>query len=215
MSDNTTTEEELQETPPEEELTVVEQLNLPDRLKQTAQTIDDQFGDTVTFTDSFGELTVEAPVDQLTNLFAFAKSTLQVQYLIDVSAVHWPAGYYEAEQELATSGWPHSTVEQDGHFDVVYILRSLTPPNRFRIRIKLSDIDPVVPSADPYWRSANFMEREVYDLMGISFTDHPNLTRIMMPDEWVGHPLRKDYGLGGVEVEFDGKTVPPADERDY
>ena len=61
---------------------------------------------------------------------------------------------------------------------------------------------PTVPSVTGVWPTANYMEREAYDMFGIVFDGHPNLTRILMPDEWVGHPLRKDYGVGKVPVEF-------------
>jgi NADH-quinone oxidoreductase subunit C len=68
--------------------------------------------------------------------------------------------------------------------------------------------------ADIY-RSADVMEREAYDFFGVDFEGHPDLRRILMPDEWEGHPLRKDYPLGGVEVQYHGATVPPPDQRSY
>ena len=64
--------------------------------------------------------------------------------------------------------------------------------------------EPEVPSLAPIWPGANFFEREVFDMFGIEFTDHPDMTRILMPDEWIGHPLRKDYQVGAVPVQFKG-----------
>ncbi len=62
----------------------------------------------------------------------------------------------------------------------------------------------MVPSLTPLWPGANFFEREVFDMFGITFTDHPDMTRILMPDEWIGHPLRKDFQVGMVPVQFKG-----------
>ena len=62
----------------------------------------------------------------------------------------------------------------------------------------------MIPSLTPIWPGANFFEREVFDMFGIEFTDHPDMTRILMPDEWIGHPLRKDYQVGAVPVQFKG-----------
>lgn len=73
---------------------------------------------------------------------------------------------------------------------------------RWTIHVIAEGDPPTVPSVTDLWPTANFMEREAYDLMGIHFEGHPNLTRIMLPDEWEGHPLRKDYGVGKVAVEF-------------
>ncbi len=73
---------------------------------------------------------------------------------------------------------------------------------RLRARIPVEADDPTCPSLVPVYPGANFFEREIYDLFGISFDDHPDMTRILMPDEWVGHPLRKDYAVGSVPVQF-------------
>lgn len=73
---------------------------------------------------------------------------------------------------------------------------------RLRLLVPVPVDDPEVPSLVPVYPGANFYEREVFDLFGITFTDHPDMTRILMPDDWVGHPLRKDYGVGSVPVQF-------------
>ena len=82
-------------------------------------------------------------------------------------------------------------------FEVVYHLFSTSTKKRVRLKVKLSDDDPRVDSLVPIWPSANFFEREVFDLFGIRFNEHPNLKRIMMPEGWNGHPLRKDYPVEG------------------
>ena len=72
------------------------------------------------------------------------------------------------------------------------------------LRVPVPGDDPEVPSLTPIWPGANFFEREAFDMFGIRFSDHPDLTRILMPDEWIGHPLRKDYQVGEVPVQFKG-----------
>ena len=87
-------------------------------------------------------------------------------------------------------------------FDVVVNLLSLQHGLRLRLLVEVGGDDPSVPSLSPTYPGANFFEREVWDLFGISFEGHPDLTRILMPDDWFGYPLRKDYGVGSVPVQF-------------
>ena len=87
-------------------------------------------------------------------------------------------------------------------FEVNLNLTCLDPHERVRVKVQLDADDPSMPSLTDVWRTANFHEREVYDFFGITFDRHPNLTRLFMPDEWIGHPLRKDYSVGGVPVEY-------------
>jgi NADH-quinone oxidoreductase subunit C len=75
------------------------------------------------------------------------------------------------------------------------------------------DADPHVPSTTDVYPTNDWHERETWDFFGIVFDGHPALARIAMPDDWVGHPQRKDYPLGGIPVEYKGATIPPADER--
>ena len=82
-------------------------------------------------------------------------------------------------------------------FQVSYHLLSHTYKEYIRLRVLLDDANPSIPSITPVWPSANYYEREVFDLFGIRFEGHPNMRRIMMPDDWVGHPLRKDYPVEG------------------
>jgi len=91
-------------------------------------------------------------------------------------------------------------------FEVVYLLTWYAPPARLRVRAVVEGDPPAVASATGLWAGANWLEREVYDMFGIRFTGHPRLTRILMPDDWEGHPLRKDFPLTEEPVEFLGHT---------
>jgi NADH-quinone oxidoreductase subunit C len=82
-------------------------------------------------------------------------------------------------------------------FELNYHLVSIPLRQKVRLRVRLSGDDPVVDSLVPVWPGANWLEREVFDLFGIRFTDHPDLRRILLPDDWEGHPLRKDYPVEG------------------
>ena len=95
----------------------------------------------------------------------------------------------------------------------VYHLTSMTYRRRIRVEVAVSVEDPHVPSVTALYPGADWQEREAYDLFGIIFDSHPALTRILMPDDWDGHPQRKDYPLGGVPVQYKGATIPPPDER--
>jgi NADH-quinone oxidoreductase subunit C len=95
----------------------------------------------------------------------------------------------------------------------VYQLRSSTHRHRLRLKCAVPEHDPRVPSLALLWPAFNWQERETYDMYGIVFDGHPALTRILMPDDWPGHPQRKDYPLGGIPVEYKGGTIPPPDER--
>ncbi|RJE85593.1 NADH-quinone oxidoreductase subunit C [Paenibacillus sp. 1011MAR3C5] len=86
-----------------------------------------------------------------------------------------------------------SGIDYETHLEVVYYLLSLDSKQDVAIKLRTDREAPSVPSATPTWSTANWNEREIYDLLGIAFTGHPDLRRIMMPDDWVGHPLRKDY----------------------
>jgi len=87
-------------------------------------------------------------------------------------------------------------------FEVVANLLSLSLNSRVRIRVQVPETDPVVDSLWDLYPGAEAMEREAYDMFGIIFTGHPDLTRILMPEDWEGHPLRKDYPVGRVPVQF-------------
>jgi NADH-quinone oxidoreductase subunit C len=86
---------------------------------------------------------------------------------------------------------------REPRFELAYHLLSIPRKERVRLKVKLSGEDPVIESIVPVWPSANFFEREIFDLFGIRFLGHPHLRRIMMPEDWEGHPLRKDYPVEG------------------
>ena len=93
-------------------------------------------------------------------------------------------------------------------FEVVVNLLSLSRRQRARVRVQLPESDPRVASLFDVYPGTEAMEREAYDLMGIEFVGHPDLSRILMPEDWEGHPLRKDYGVGRVPVQFKGAPGP-------
>jgi NADH-quinone oxidoreductase subunit C len=191
-------------------------IQLSDQLRQLRDHLVEAFGqlEVVGFR---GELTLLAPADVILDLLRFCRDDPDVrcELLADLTGVHWPGGK-RIENQQETTGWPNYEYGQEqGRIDADYILYSLTHNHRFRIRVSLSDVDPVLTSATSVYASADFMEREFFDFFGVEFQGHPNLKRLHMPDDWDGHPLRKDYPLGGVEVQYKGATVPPPDKRHY
>jgi NADH-quinone oxidoreductase subunit C len=95
----------------------------------------------------------------------------------------------------ASRDWP-------SRFEIVYQLRNLDSKEQLRVRAFVDGEPPKIDSVQDLFPPSNWDERETYDLFGIVFNDHPDLTRILMPDDWVGHPLRRDYPVGGETVEF-------------
>ncbi|MDQ4005995.1 MAG: NADH-quinone oxidoreductase subunit C [Actinomycetota bacterium] len=93
-------------------------------------------------------------------------------------------------------------------FEVVVSLLSFSPPRRIRVRVQVPQSDPSIPSLYNLYPGVDAMERETYDMYGIVFTGHPDLSRILMPDDWEGHPLQKDYGIGRIPVQFKGAPAP-------
>jgi NADH-quinone oxidoreductase subunit C len=128
-----------------------------------------------------GEVTVTVKKEKILEVLKCLKEDLRYNFLTDVTAVDY--------------------LGQDPRFMVVYNLYSIPNKDRIRIKAPVTENDPSIDSASAMWNAANWLEREVYDLMGITFNNHPNLVRIMMTDDWVGHPLRKDYPLQGPDRE--------------
>ena len=119
---------------------------------------------------------------------------LRFEFCSGVSGVHYPE---ETGREL----------------HAVYHFLSITHNRRIRLEVSVPDADPHIPSIVSVYPANDWHERETWDMFGIEFDGHPALTRILMPDDWPGHPQRKDYPLGGIPVEYKGATIPPPDQR--
>lgn len=188
-----------------------------DRLGRISARVRDRF-EGVRAQREHGELTLFADADRLVELLAFCRDddVVAADMLADLGAVHWPAGEQVVERQPSTTGWPAYRISRErGVIEIGYVLRSVRRSHWFRVSVSTDDEEPRLPSVTGIYPTANFYEREVYDLFGVVFEGHPNLARILMPDDWEGHPLRKDYPLGGVDVVYeDGKFIPPPDERD-
>jgi NADH-quinone oxidoreductase subunit C len=128
---------------------------------------------------------------------------LRFEHLSDVTAVDYLL--YDPEGGPPGEG-------RTPRFDVVYHLYSISRGHRLRLKVGLDEADPLLPSLTAVWPAANWGERETFDMYGIRFEGHPNLTRILMPDDWQGHPLRKDYPLIEEEIEFTS-TLDRLNER--
>lgn len=163
-----------------------------------------------------GELTVVVAAGTIVDVLRVCRDDPSVacEYLSDLNWVHWPGGAVAAQREQ-TTGWPRYSEERTGRIQLDYVLRSLRHGHVFRVRTFLADVEPTIGSATGVYGSARVMEREAFDMVGVRFDGHADLRRIFMPDDWEGHPHRKDYPLGGVEVEYQGATIAPPDERDY
>jgi len=145
---------------------------------------------------SNGEMTVYVPREHLAEAAKQLRDDVHLRFeaCMSVSGVHYPD---DANAEL----------------HAIYHLLSYTHNRRVRLEVTCPDADPHIPSVVATYPMADFHERETWDMFGIVFDGHPHLTRILMPDDWVGHPQRKDYPLGGIPVEFKGAVVPPPDQR--
>ncbi len=140
-----------------------------------------------------GEQTIVLKPENLVAVCTYLHKNLQYTFLSSVTAVHWP--------------------ERLPRFDVVYHLLSISNQCVLRLKVRVGarrEEHPSVPSVTIIWPAANWYEREVYDLFGITFTGHPDLRRILMPIDWTTHPLRKDYPLTGFDLPepYWGGQVP-------
>ncbi len=156
-----------------------------------------------TFTDALekvvvdrGEVTFHVRREQLLEVMRALRDdpALRFEMCMGVSGVHYP---HEEGREL----------------HAVYPLMSVTHNRRVRVEVTCPDGDPHIPSVTSLYPGNDWHERETFDFFGVVFDGHPALTRIEMPDDWPGHPQRKDYPLGGIPVEYKGAQIPPPDER--
>ena len=175
---------------------------------ESAQKIKAKFGDLISEPAEFrGEITVKlADAEQITAVCEFAKGQLGFDYLVDISSL--------------------DNYGDDPRWTVVYHLRGLKSGNELRIETSVSEEKSELPSVLPIWRTANWHEREIYDMMGIRFSGHPDLRRILMWEGYPYFPLRKDFPLAGKPSELPGVaftrvtpmeggpfvTVPSSDE---
>ena len=116
------------------------------------------------------------------------------------------------ELGLGVSG-VHYPGDTGRELHAVYHLTSVTHGRSLRLEVAVADADPHIPSTTSVYPGHDWHERETWDFFGIQFDGHPALARIQMPDDWPGHPQRKDYPLGGIPVEYKGATIPPPDTR--
>jgi NADH-quinone oxidoreductase subunit C len=134
----------------------------------------------VTTSEFRGELRAVVPSDEVFDLLRFLKTTCGFDLLNDITCVDY-LNYRDAIDR----------------FGLVYIITNTTTNERLIIRTFVNDPDPTVPTVTPLWEGANWMEREVWDMFGITFAGHPDHRRILLPDEFAAFPLRKDYPLQG------------------
>ena len=146
-------------------------------------------------TQSRGQVVLHVPREGLADYVMQLRDEEGFNVCIDVTAVDYIA--YRGEREL-----PDGTVAE--RFEVVVNLLSHTKVERVRLRVQVPEGDPVVPTLFDAHPGTEAMEREVYDMFGIVFDGHPDLSRILMPEDWIGHPLRKDYAIGRIPVQFKG-----------
>jgi NADH-quinone oxidoreductase subunit C len=121
-----------------------------------------------------GQNYIVAEPSIITELLQILRDQEQFDYCVDITAVHYP--------------------QREKQFDLLWILYSFARNERIRVKIMIADGE-TVPSSVPIWPAANWLEREVFDMFGIRFDGHPDMKRILLPEGWKGHPLRKDYGI--------------------
>lgn len=143
-----------------------------------------------------GELTIHVDRAELAAVVAKFRDDahLRFEVCMSVSGVHYPE-------------------DTGAELHVVYDLMSFTHNRRVRLESSCPDSDPHIQSVVATYPMADWHERETWDMFGVVFDGHPALTRILMPDDWAGHPQRKDYPLGGIDVEYKGAWVPSPDNR--
>jgi NADH-quinone oxidoreductase subunit C len=154
-------------------------------LEQTLAALKDKFGAAVQAVVEFrGETTIVLDKAVIVAALQFLKETPEL-------------GFTFLATLTAYDDWP-----EEPRFKVIYQLREMMRPTNLRLKVAVTGDDPVLPTACGIHRNADWHERELFDMFGLTFTGHPDLRRLLMPADWEGHPLRKDYPLGYEEVEF-------------
>ncbi|WP_153506119.1 NADH-quinone oxidoreductase subunit C [Cumulibacter manganitolerans] len=158
-----------------------------------------------------GELTFYVEKSHIAKILQVARddSQLRFELLSSVSGVD----YFRGDAGLSSTGDVQQDKYRTQRLHVVYHLTSLTFRRRVRFEVATTVEDPHVPTASEVYPTADWQERETYDMFGVVFDGHHALTRILMPDDWEGFPQRKDYPLGGIDVEYKGASIPPPDQR--
>jgi NADH-quinone oxidoreductase subunit C len=142
----------------------------------------EKFADSVIDVKEFrGEVTVTVKKENIVAICTFLRDSLNYNLLSDVTAVDY--------------------LEREPRFMMVYNMYSIPNKDRLRVKAPVEECPATVDTVSTIWTTANWLEREVFDLFGITFNGHPDLRRILMTDDWVGHPLRKDYPLQGPDRE--------------
>jgi NADH-quinone oxidoreductase subunit C len=147
--------------------------------------------------DARGEVTVTVASEEVLEALAYLRDQddLDFAFLSDLTCSDWP--------------------DLDPRFWLAYHLLSMRHRRRLRVKVGLPPLPdpPHVHSLTAMFPTANWLEREVFDFFGVVFDGHPDLRRIEMPEDWVGHPLRKDHPLAGVNTQYKGAFIPPPDQR--
>ena len=128
------------------------------------------------------EPTLLVAADRIVAACSYLKTSHEMNRLSGITAVDWTPA--------------------EPRFELVYLLHSLPKSYRLRLKCRVSEGDPEVDSVMSVWRSANWYEREIFDMFGIRFRNHPDLRRILLPADWEGHPLRKDYPVHGHKYSY-------------
>ena len=145
----------------------------------------------------FGQRVLHPSVEELIDLVTALKQEC-FNMVIDLTAVDYVS--FPTRTDLPESVNPE-------RFEVVILMINHQTRERLRLRVQVEEKNPVVPSLFDLYPGTEAMEREVFDMFGINFSDHPDLTRILMPEDWVGHPLRKDFSVGQIPVQFKASKV--------
>ncbi len=148
-------------------------------------------------TESSGQLVLYPSIDELVATVSAMRADGYVS-VIDLCGADY----------LSHPGRPLPAGIKPERFELVVNLLAHTPPRRARLRVQVPESDPTVPTLFDLFPGVEAMEREAFDMFGIIFDNHPDPTRILMPEDWDGHPLRKDFGVGSVPVQFKGAPAP-------